>query len=126
MNKQQSGFTLIEMVIVIILLGILAAVAVPQLTNVTGEARIGVQNGTLGALKSSWAIAYAIKRGVPTHAEVAAQMLDPACNTTAGTGIVCPGVRNTADTGDAIFGVANNSASGTLINTPANIAIFQN
>jgi len=118
MKRQQSGFTLIEMVIVIILLGILAAVAVPQLANVNGAARLGVQDGTIGALKSAWAIAYAVNRTPPTTAQLVAQMVDPACNQTATT-ITCPGVRLADNSADIVFAVAVNGANQII--SPANI-----
>ena len=119
MKKQQTGFTLIEMVIVIILLGILAAVAVPRLGDVTTSARAGVQQGTLGALKSAWAIAYAVARTEPTGTQVAAQMIDPPCTFAAATGFDCPGVLQEDGVGNAVFG----PAQATAILSPANITI---
>jgi len=51
MNKQQA-FTLIELVIVIIVLGILAAVAVPKFINLSSESRIASLRGMEGAMRS--------------------------------------------------------------------------
>lgn len=51
--KRQSGFTLIEMVAVIIILAILAAVAFPRFTNLTAKARLSTLNGFAGSLRSA-------------------------------------------------------------------------
>ena len=55
--KSQSGFTLIEMVVVIIILGIMAATAMPRFTNLTGESRLAAVNGMAGGLSSASALA---------------------------------------------------------------------
>ncbi|MCP4320273.1 MAG: prepilin-type N-terminal cleavage/methylation domain-containing protein [Psychromonas sp.] len=57
MNKQ-SGFTLIELVIVIIILGILAATAVPKFVNLQGDAREAAMNGVKGALEGAASLTY--------------------------------------------------------------------
>ncbi|WP_020406369.1 pilin [Hahella ganghwensis] len=59
MKKQQSGFTLIELVMVIVILGILAAFALPKFADLTGDARTASIEGLAGALKSAAAIARA-------------------------------------------------------------------
>ena len=58
-RKSQSGFTLIELVIVIVILGILAAVAVPRFVDLSGEAAQAAVNGQAGALASASAINFA-------------------------------------------------------------------
>ena len=57
--KRQSGFTLIELVMVIVILGILSAFALPRFADLGQEARIASLNGLVGALNSATAIARA-------------------------------------------------------------------
>jgi MSHA pilin protein MshA len=59
MNKQQKGFTLIELVMVIVILGILAAVAFPKFADLSTDARKATLAGALGSIKSAAAIVHA-------------------------------------------------------------------
>jgi prepilin-type N-terminal cleavage/methylation domain-containing protein len=58
-SKDESGFTLIELVIVIVILGILAAVAIPKYEDMREEARVATLKGQLGSIRSALAIQYA-------------------------------------------------------------------
>ncbi len=60
MNKQQ-GFTLIELVMVIVILGILAATAIPKFTNLQDDARAAAVQGVAGNLGAGSAINFAVR-----------------------------------------------------------------
>jgi MSHA pilin protein MshA len=57
-TNRQRGFTLIELVVVIIILGILAVVAAPKFINLKSDALIANLNGLQGALKSANTLVY--------------------------------------------------------------------
>jgi len=57
--SNERGFTLIELVIIIVILGILAAVAIPKYQDITGEAKEASARAALGSLRSGITIFYA-------------------------------------------------------------------
>ncbi|PSV19567.1 MSHA biogenesis protein MshA [Photobacterium leiognathi subsp. mandapamensis] len=56
--KRQNGFTLIELVVVIVILGILAVTAAPKFMNLQGDARHASLQGLKGALQGASGIVY--------------------------------------------------------------------
>ncbi|MGQ8366066.1 prepilin-type N-terminal cleavage/methylation domain-containing protein [Glaciecola sp. 1036] len=57
--RQQRGFTLIELIIVIVILGILAVTAAPRFIDIQSDARTETLNGVKGALQGASQLVYA-------------------------------------------------------------------
>ncbi len=83
-KSKTAGFTLVELLIVVVILAILAAVAIPQFTSSAEDAKASAMQANLGVLRSSMELyklqhqatypGYPSAGGAPTAAEFTAQM----------------------------------------------------
>jgi len=86
LHRKCKGFTLIELMIVVAIIGILAAIAIPRFANLIDRAREARTQGNLGSLRSALAICYGATDGtwsatlaalVPTYIDAVPTVLLP-------------------------------------------------
>ncbi|MGI9321840.1 MAG: pilus assembly FimT family protein [Thiogranum sp.] len=63
--KKNAGFTLIELVAVLVILALLGAMAVPRFTDVSSDALQAAQNGSIAGVRSGHAMAIAKLQTLP-------------------------------------------------------------
>jgi MSHA pilin protein MshA len=68
--KKNSGFTLIELVAVLVILALLGAMAVPRFTDVSADALTAAQNGSVAGVRSGHAMAIAKLKTLPQLSEL--------------------------------------------------------
>lgn len=119
--KKQGGFTLIELVVVIVILGILAVTAAPRFLNLQGDARQASLQGLKGAIDGAAGIVYgkAAIKGLETAASGSVDSIDivfgyPAA-TSAGIGAAVVGLTSdwavaSSSTGSIIYGFQSNTS----------------
>ncbi len=64
MTKGRKGFTLIELMIVVAIIGILAAIAIPKFAQLVRKSNEGASKGNLGAVRSALSIYYGDNEGL--------------------------------------------------------------
>jgi type IV pilus assembly protein PilA len=117
MKKVQQGFTLIELMIVVAIIGILAAIAIPAYQDFTIRSRVTELINAAGVCKTSVAEYYQAKGSFPGAADSGCSTVGTAASTpptvAAGTGVIAVDSAGTLTTQ-----LTGNASGTTLTYTP--------
>lgn len=78
MRPRQTGFTLIELIMVIVILGVLSAVAIPKYLDLKSDANQAAVNGVAGSLSSAASVNFAARTANSTNGVAVADCQDVA------------------------------------------------
>lgn len=109
-NNKQRGFTLIELVMVIVILGVLAAVSLPKFVDISDEAKTASTQAMAAAISSGSAANLAARKvGSPSAAQVNAANI---CTAVALSPLIQGGISDSYQIGNTL-GSENRNCSGT-------------
>ena len=118
--KRSAGFTLIELIIVIVILGILAVTAAPKFINMQNEARISTVNSMKGAVESASTMVYskAIIKGVDKSKNASTVTIDGSATVDTVYGYPAGTTKGIVTVVESTDWSPDTSTAGTVVFTP--------